>query len=64
MRMQESRALLALLLLGFAIAGLGVLFNARQIVMTGSLITLGVLVLGWDLGRSEADEREAYVVRR
>ena len=51
MRMQESRALLGLLLLGFAIAGLGVLFNARQIVMTGSLITLGVLVLGWDLGK-------------
>lgn len=51
MKMQESRALLGLLLLGFAIAGLGVLFNARQLAMTGGLMTLGVLFLGWDLGK-------------
>ncbi|MET4671494.1 MULTISPECIES: hypothetical protein [unclassified Streptomyces] len=51
MKMQESRALLGLLLLGFAIVGLGVLFNARQMVMTGGLVTLGVLFLGWDLGK-------------
>ncbi|MFK0170647.1 hypothetical protein ACIQU5_17730 [Streptomyces sp. NPDC090306] len=51
MKMQESRALIGLLLLGFAIVGVGVLFNARQIVMTGGLMTLGVLFLGWGLGK-------------
>ncbi|MGW3586395.1 hypothetical protein ACWDM8_34300 [Streptomyces rubiginosohelvolus] len=51
MKMQESRALLGLLLLGFAVVGVGVLFNARQIVTTGGLMTLGVLFLGWDLGK-------------
>ncbi|MFD7103103.1 hypothetical protein [Streptomyces celluloflavus] len=51
MKVQESRALLGLLFLGFVIAGLGALVNARPLVMTGGLMTIAVLFLGWDLGK-------------
>ncbi|MGW7413421.1 hypothetical protein [Streptomyces sp. NPDC054863] len=50
-KMQQSRALLVLLLLGFAVGGLGALIDARSLVMTGGLMTVGVLFLGWDLDK-------------
>ncbi|WP_405659757.1 hypothetical protein [Streptomyces sp. RK9] len=51
MKAQESNALLGLFFLGFALAGLGTLVNARSLVMAGGLMIIAVLFLGWDLGR-------------
>ncbi|MEU5578757.1 hypothetical protein ABZ791_21950 [Streptomyces huasconensis] len=51
MKAQESCALLGLLFLGFVLAGLGVLVNASSLVMTGGLMTVAVLFLGWDPGK-------------